>query len=306
MRKYIFSVSFIFLITCGLFAQDVKFGFRGGLNIANMSVAKSTPVSEGYKSRLAPGWGLFTELQITCAAQSASNPKVSLRFGVEYSGMGGKKDGMQALPTQRLISEMASSMGGGILGMSPELQAGLGQLMAWSKFFPHYYANVENTTKFDYVMIPVVAQFGWNLGQSPWRVYVNAGPFVSFLLSGKLETKGKSYLYSDASGTTTLWNVFPEEAKNILASQLPDIFPAIEQTLDSEKNFDTTKITGEMKSANFGVTGNVGIRYQCKHNYFFLEVGGNYGFFTVQQNDANGSNRIGAASVMAGYAFSLF
>jgi len=68
---------------------------------------------------------------------------------------------------------------------------------------------------------------------------------------------------------------------------------------------DDTKITGELKSANFGVTGNVGIRYQHNRNFFFIEAGGNYGFIAVQQNDAHGSNRIGAASVMAGYAFSF-
>jgi hypothetical protein len=50
----------------------------------------------------------------------------------------------------------------------------------------------------------------------------------------------------------------------------------------------------------------VGIRYQRNRHCFFLEAGGNYGFITVQNSDANGSNRLGAASVMAGYAFSLF
>jgi hypothetical protein len=83
-------------------------------------------------------------------------------------------------------------------------------------------------------------------------------------------------------------------------------FPQIEGIMNDERTFGDTKITGELRSANFGVIGNVGIRYQCGRNYFFVEAGGNYGFITVQQNEANGSNRIGAASVMLGYAFSLF
>jgi hypothetical protein len=70
--------------------------------------------------------------------------------------------------------------------------------------------------------------------------------------------------------------------------------------------FGTTNITGELKSTNFGITGNVGVRYQYNRNYFFLEVGGNYGFITVQNDDAHGTNRLCAFSVMAGYAFSLF
>jgi hypothetical protein len=260
------------------------------MNLPNiMAGGKNTPVSEGYKSRTAVGWGVFTELQI--------NPTVSLRLGVEYSGMGGKKDGMQAMPTMRLVTEMGNSIGMGITDQQLEALGYLAGSMP-----PYYYANINNTAKFDYVMIPLMAQFGWNLGQSPWRVYVNAGPFASFLLSGKQVSDGSSKLYSDASGTTTLWDVFPQEAKYYVASE----FPTIETTLNDPATFGTTNITGELKSTNFGVTGNVGIRYQCKRNYFFLELGGNYGFVTVQDDDPNGSNRIGAASVMVGSAFSLF
>ena len=290
MRKIFFSTTLCVLTVCGLYAQDVKFGFRGGLNLPNIIAGgTSTPVSEGYTSRIAGGAGIFTELQV--------NQTVSFRFGVEYSGMGGKKDGMQAMPTQRLVTEMGHSLG---MSISEQQLAALGALI---KNLPqYYYANVENTTKFDYVMIPVMTQFGWNLGQSPLRVYVNAGPFVSFLLSGKQITKGTSKMYSNESGTTTLWDACPDQVKMFVTTQ----FPEIGETLGSETSFGKTNITGELKSTNFGITGNIGIRYQYKRNSFFIEGGGNYGFITVQQNDADGSNRIGAASVMVGYAFSLF
>ena len=290
MKKILISTSIIILATCGLYAQNVKFGFKGGMNLPSlMASGNNTPVSDGYKSRTAVGWGLFTELQL--------NPTVSLRLGVEYSGMGGKKNGMQAMPTMRLITEMGNSIG---MGITEQQLYALGALMELTP--QYYYANVDNTTKFDYVMVPILVQFGWDIGQSPWRVYVNGGPFVSFLLSGKQESKGTSKLYSDASGITTLWDIFPEEYKGFVAGE----FPTIENTLNNPVPFTTTSITSELKSTNFGITGNVGIRYQCKRNYFFLEVGGHYGFVTVQNDDTNGSNRIGAASVMAGYAFSLF
>jgi len=298
MKKKIISTAIIILTTCGLYAQDVKFGIRGGLNMANIMAGDyNTPVSEGYKSRSASGWGIFTELQL--------NPTVSLRLGVEYSGMGGKKDGMQAMPTQRLITEIGNSIG---MGVTEQQLAALGALM--TTLPQYYYANMENTAKFDYVMIPLMAQFGKNIGQSPWRVYVNAGPFASFLLTGKQFAKGTGKLYSDASGTTTLWDVFPEVVmvgdmpvpKSFVVSQFPDI----ERILNEPATFGETNITGELRSSNFGATGNLGIRYQCKRNYFFLEVGGSYGFVTVQDDTSNGSNRLGAASVMVGYAFSLF
>ena len=84
MKKIIIVTVISVLAACGLYAQDVKFGVRGGLNLPNiMADGKNTPLSEGYESRLASGGGIFTELQL--------NPAFSLRLGVEYSGMGGKK-----------------------------------------------------------------------------------------------------------------------------------------------------------------------------------------------------------------------
>ena len=289
MKKFIISIVISVLTVCGIYAQDVKFGVRGGLNMPNiMAGGNNTPISEGYKSITAVGAGIFTELQL--------NRTVSLRLGVEYSEMGGKKDGMQAMPTQRLITEMGNSIG---MGVTEKQLAALGALMI--NLPPHYYANVKNTTKFDYVMIPLLAQYGCDIGQSPWRIYVNAGPFVSFLLSGNQISKGTSKLYFDEKGTSTLWDILPLEVKGFVTGEFP-----IEKTLGDPATFGETKITSEMKSSNFGVTGNVGIRYQCNRNHFFLEAGGNYGFITVQSDETNGSNRLGAVSVMVGYAFSLF
>ncbi|MDR1156092.1 MAG: PorT family protein [Bacteroidales bacterium] len=279
------------LSVCGVStAQNIKFGIKAGPNLPNITAGgKNTPVSEGYKSRAAVGAGIFTELQL--------NPLISFRLGVEYSGQGGKKNGMQAMPSQRLVSTVGNSMGMSITDQQIE------DLTAIASHLPtYYYADINNTTKFDYVMIPLLAQFGWNLGQSPWRVYVNAGPFVSFLISGKQVSKGTSKMYSDASGTSTLWDILPPTAKDMVTGK----FPAMEPTLNDPVDYGATNITGEMKSTNFGITGNAGIRYQCNRNYFFLELGGNYGFITVQENSANGSNRLGAGSVMVGYAFSLF
>ena len=277
------------MATCILHAQDVKFGIKGGMNMTNMATAKSTPLSEGYNSRIATGWSIFTELQY--------NPMVSFRFGVDYSGLGGKKGGMQAVPTQRLITEMGNSIG---MGVTDDQLAALGALMM--SLPPYYYANVDNTAKLGYVMIPVTAQFGWDVGQSPWRVYVDAGPFASFILSGKQLAKGTSNMYSDASGETTLWDVLPLPVQGYVANE----FPTISETLGEPAVFGETNTTGEMKSANFGVTGNAGIRYRVNRNYFFLEMGGNYGFFTIQDDDSNGSNRLGAVSMKIGYAVSLF
>ena len=296
MKKLLISTIVTVLTVCGLFAQDVKFGIRGGMNLPNiMAGGKNTPVSEGYKSRTAIGAGVFTELQF--------NPMISFRLGVEYSQMGGKKDGMQAMPTQRLLTEIVSGFAG-LSGLPQGMEEAFGVMMMTMP--PYYYANMKNTTKFDYVMVPMMAQFGWDLGQSPWRVYVNAGPFVSFLLSGKQVSKGESRLYAAETGDRALWDVIPDQAKGMILETSPELYSGMEAALNNIVKFGETSVTGELKSTNFGVTGNVGIRYQRNRNYFFLELGGNYGFISVQFDDVNGSNRIGAGSVMLGYAFSLF
>jgi len=309
MKKLLISTVFAVLTMCVLNAQDVKFGIRGGMNISNMSVAESTPISEGYSSRVAPGWGIFTELQY--------NPMLSFRLGVEYSSLGGKRNGMQAMPTQRIITELGGNLG--MTGTDRQFAA-LG-LVAIS-LPDSYYSNIKNTTKLDYVTIPLLLQFGRDIGESPWRVYVNAGPYVSFILSGKQDAKGVDKLYFGNAEGPTLWDVFPQRALYIvetipeieelipdaksLISEVGILIPGIEEKLNNPVHFDETNITGEMRSANFGIAGNIGIRYQRNRNYFFLEAGGNYGFFSVQHDNANGSNRLGAITVMAGYAFSLF
>jgi hypothetical protein len=66
---------------------------------------------------------------------------------------------------------------------------------------PQYlYANYKSEAKLNYLMIPVLAKFEWNLSQSPLNLYFEAGPFVSFLLSAKQETRGESQFFTDPQG----------------------------------------------------------------------------------------------------------
>ncbi|MCL2414901.1 MAG: PorT family protein [Bacteroidales bacterium] len=290
MKKILITTIFATLMIGGLSAQTVTFGARAGVNLSSMMPAgETTPLNDGFDMRIAPNWGIFTELQI--------NPTISFRLGVEYSGLGGIKDGIQAFPTMRLINDIGMSIG---FGMTEEAMMGLG-ILALS-LPQHYYANVNTTIKFDYIKIPLLAQFGTNIGSSSWRVYANAGPFVSFILSANQVSSGISRLYTNTTQEQTLWNAV--EATG-LADIVLDAFPNIRATLDDPVNFGTTDITGEMRSANFGVSGNLGIRYQRNRHNFFLEAGGSYGFLRVQQNE-NGGNRLGALSVVLGYSFSLW
>ena len=291
MKKLVISTFLMVLTACGLYAQDVKFGIKGGLSLPSTLVVKSTPFTEGYDMRLASGMGIFTELTVS--------PRQSIRFGVEYSGLGGKKSGMQALPSHRLITEIGSSAG---LGMSGEQQMALGALYMASEQLPYYYSNIENTTKLVYVTIPVVSQFGWDIGEKPLRFYVNVGPYVSFLLTGKQVASGTDKMYADASGTATLWEALPPQAQLMLQSG----FPNVENMLNDPVNYGTTNIASEMKSTNFGLKADLGLRYQRNNNFFFLEIGTNYDLFTTQDNADNGTFRYNALTFMVGYSFKLF
>ncbi|MDR2039751.1 MAG: PorT family protein [Bacteroidales bacterium] len=292
MKKTILytMIACLMLVSSGYtsFAQDVKVGLRGGVNFPTItSGGTKSPASDGYSSRTAFGTGIFTEIQF--------KKSFSLRWGVEYSGQGGKKNGMQAFPTSRMMTEMISGMG---MGADENV---IGMLMGLP-LPQYYYADVKNTVKFDYVMIPILAQYTLHLGNSPWSVYINAGPYVSFLVNGEQASKGTSSLYADANGQTLMWNLLDAQTQQQISTALPDFA----NTLQNSVPFGDTNITGEMKSTNFGVTGNIGIKYECGRNSFFVEGGGNYGFLTIQQNSQNGTNRLCAISVMAGYAFSMF
>jgi hypothetical protein len=229
-------------------AQNFSLGIRGGISIPNLTAGGSNqnPLNTGYGSRLGPDFGISGEY------------KVSNLFSIEamaqYSSQGGKKDGMQALVTPGELAAMFPP------GQSPVF----------------LYANYKSEAKFNYLLIPILAKFGWDLGTSPWRVYLAAGPFAGFLLSASQVTSGQSALYLDAAGQQPL--------------------PAGPQSFDN-----TQDIKSQLKGFNFGLEGNVGISYRVGSGAIFIEGGGNYGFINIQKNTLDGSNNTGAGTIDIGY-----
>lgn len=160
----------LFLIVAFLFsniadAQTLTIGVRSGLSIPNLTAGGSeiNPLNIGYKSRLGPDEGIFGEYHFSSL--------FSLEAMIEYSSQGGKKTGMQAFPNPQ--------------GSMP----------------PYLYADFKSEAKLNYLLVPVLAKFGWDLSsRSPVRVYIDAGPFAGFLLSGHQVVRGTSMLYLDAQG----------------------------------------------------------------------------------------------------------
>ncbi len=127
-------------------------------------------------------------------------------------------------------------------------------------------------------MVPVLAKFGWDLKNSPLRIYADAGPFVSFLLSAHQVTSGNSQLYTDPSGQNAL--------------------PGGSQPFDAN-----TSIKDQLHTTNFGVEGNIGLNYKLGLSSIFIEGGFNYGFLNIQKGTANGKNETGAGTVAIGYSY---
>ncbi len=253
MRKTTIGLLLPVLLFCcfSANAQDWALGVRGGISIPNLTAGGSTqnPLNTGYSSRQGPDFGIFAEFKVS--------ELFSVQPMIEYSSQGGKKDGLQALATP---DEFAQAF--------PPGQA------------PTYlYANYNSEAKLNYLLVPILAKFGWNLGdKSPFRFYVDAGPFIGFLLSAHQATSGQSQFFLDPKGQQAL--------------------PAPAQSFEAN-----TDIKDQLHSTNFGISGNVGLVYKFGQNNLFIEGGGNYGFLNIQQGTANGKNNTGAATVNLGYSY---
>ena len=251
MKNFTFPLfaSLLFL-SCTVRAQDFAIGIRGGISIPNLTAGSGNqnPLNTGYSSRLGPDAGVFAEFKFSNL--------FSLQPMIEYSSQGGKKDGLQAFTTPDEMAQMFPP------GQAPQL----------------LYANYSSEAKMDYLMIPVLAKFGWNLKQSPLRIYADAGPFVSILLSAHQVTSGQSEFYTDPAGQQPL--------------------PGGSQSFDANTN-----IRNSLHRVNGGIEGNVGLSYRLGNGSIFIEGGGNYGFFNIQKFAQDGKNNTGAGTATVGYCY---
>jgi len=234
----------VFFAACNITANaQIDLGIKAGLSIPNLSSGStSNPLNSGYSSRLGPDGAVFADFHFS--------DMFSLQPQIEYSSQGGKKNGMQAFPNT--------------MGVGPT----------------YLYANYNSETKLNYLLIPIMAKFGHDLGMSNFRAYVMAGPYIGFLLAAKQVNKGSSPIYADAAG---------------------------QQQLSPAVSFDTTQnVKSSIQSMNYGIEGAIGVSYALGENgHVFFEVGGNYGFVNIQKSSADGQNKTGAASILVGYSYQI-
>jgi hypothetical protein len=250
---------FIILLLSGLFVSGLKaqddvenyVGIKGGISIPNLTAggSENNPINTGYSSSIGPNFAAFYEKVIS--------DKLSLVTQLEYAAEGGKKNGFQAFT---LPAQYAS--------MFPPGQAPL-----------YLYADFNSEVKINYLMLSELAKLDFKLGaNSPFSIYIDAGPFGALLISAHQVVSGSSMIYADEG------------------MQMP---------LTTEpQSFDSTQsIKDQLHTGNFGIEGDIGFAFSLNNHKIFIEGGGNYGFMNIQKGTENGKNNIGAATVRVGYAY---
>lgn len=243
-RFAIFAIS-LMLINSAYAQHSFYLGVQGGISIPDLKAGSDNqnPLANGYSSRLGADFGVIAVLPV--------KNNFSIETGVDYSEQGGKHNGLQALSNP--------------YGNTPEF----------------FYASFNNSAHLNYLLIPVMARFDFDLSKK-LKLYVQAGGFAGFLLSAKSVTSGSSYLYADSLGQ----------------EQLPN--------QPGESSFDTTtSIKSSINSFNAGVIGAVGLTYDMGKGKLFIEGGGNYGIINIQKYAVDGSNYSGAAVIHVGYLYAF-
>ena len=246
MKKYLITTTLLFVLIISKTEAQNAFGIKGGISIPNLTSGGSeqNPINSGYSSRLGPDFSVFY--------QTGISKIFSLVTQLEYSAQGGKKDGFQAFPNP------VDSTGN-----------------------PYLYANFKSEAKLNYLMLSELAKFNWQLGKSHCNFYVDAGPFLGYLISAHQVTSGTSDVYED-------------KAMQVDITQLSGQSP---QSFDNKQD-----IKDELHKGNFGVEGDIGLALNLSKSEIFIEGGANYGFVNIQKGSENGKNNTGAATVRVGYA----
>ncbi len=253
------------VLTAGAQTSGFSLGAKAGLGIPNLTAGTiTTPLSEGYASRL----GLYTGI----VAEYQSEKWFGLKAELNYSSKGGQRDGMQALPLAEEMQPLWQMLP--LLGISPE---------------DYMYVDIKSEAILNYIEIPVMAKSSFKLG-SRINFYLEAGPYLGFILKAENISSGSDGIHVDKAGMIAI----------------DDILELAGQPVVGNVSFDHNQdITNDVNKVNFGGQGAVGFELVMNSGKLFIEGGGNYGFIPIQKDEANGNNNAGAGTVTFGYLFNL-
>ncbi|TYA53812.1 porin family protein [Formosa maritima] len=262
------------LLTSGSFAQETKMGIRLGIGLPNLKSTDDNIYSKDYETVAGFDGGIFLDYGLT--------ENFSIKTELYYARKGGDRNGMQPIPSATLNS-------------TPEGQQLSGYLQ--SQGIETIYATFDNRAVFDYIGIPVLAKYEWNLGDK-WGVYANAGLYVEFILSPEQVTSGESQFYLDEAGTIPL-----QIPVNIGTEDMPNyILVDVEGDLTA-----TTDIDSDLADMDFGAMFGGGVTYNLTDtSELIFDFRGSYGFIPLQNDtDTYGTVHMGSFVFSLGYAYTF-
>ena len=248
-------VAFICLVLVAggfVHAGEFRIGAHGGINMPNIRGEAGDPFTEGFESRQGAFYGIFVDLGVM--------PHFSLAAELNYSSQGGVREGLQIITSTLLPQELPLPPGMAL------------------------YAGYRNESILDYIEIPLLGKltFGKKI-----RFFVNAGPYIGFLIRARALTRGNSFLYLDKNGT------------------MPIVIPPSTQPLEIEMTADTD-IKDSLKDTNFGLTGGGGFSIPVGPGTVIGEGRFQWGLTVIQRDiQQSGKSRTGGFVISIGYSLSL-
>ncbi len=238
------------LASAWLAAGDVRIGAHTGLSVPRIHGDDSNPYSRGFTSRFGPFFGLSFETRLT--------GRLSLAAEINYTSQGGLRKGLQPIT----------------MDLPEELGIPAGTML---------FANFRNETILDYLEFPVMGRL--TFGERK-RFFVDAGPYLGFLVLAKAKTRGVSAIYLDEAGTQ------------------PIIIPPDTEPLQVDLGAKTDVKEG-IHNTNVGLIVGIGVTRPLGRGQIVLEARGQLGLSTLQRDTANGDDKTGAFIISLGYTFAL-
>jgi hypothetical protein len=264
---------------------QIKVGGKVGYSIGRIADNSDNIYTEDFESTDGIDFGAFVEFPIS--------DLISIQGEILYTQRGGERVGLQPIPTDNLEGALIEN------GLSLEQLNQLVQLQGRGPVTnaDPLYAEFNNVSELEYIEVPVLLKLTWG---GDWRLYVEGGPYVGFLIGATQVTKGDSQFFLDDSGNFPLGvpNPFfdPQDP-----SFGPPFIPLPEQSFDA-----STDVKSDLNDVNFGIHAGAGlIRKLNEKHQVFLGFRGSYGFKTLQRNKEFGESNVGGLVFSLGYAYTL-
>ena len=256
-------VCFVFVMTTN-YAQTNKYGIRAGVGIPNLKSADDNIFSKDYESVTGFDGSFFADFGIT--------ENFSIKAELGFLRKGGERNGLQPIPTAQVPD----------LGALGDYLTSIGYTELWAEF--------DNKAVFSYIEIPILAKYEWDLGKT-WGVYVNAGPYIDFMISPKQKTSGTSLIYVNQDKVP-----------------LDAILQQIGESPWGPQDFSAeTDISKDLATIDFGAMYGIGVTAAIsEHSELLFDVRGSTGFLPLQNDkETYGTVHMGNLSFALGYAYTF-